>query len=119
MGLAAMRRGYEEVRLFGAAVGKHAFKRIIDVGDLLEQQRAAVPESHCSASVAPNPMNSSTAPECLRGCASHGERVSPAGIKCRYVWRPITAIRNGDADGNASTVGDLLWSSWLANRNRQ
>ncbi len=25
------------------------------------------------------------------------------------VWRPITAIREGDADGNPATVGDPAW----------
>jgi hypothetical protein len=29
-------------------------------------------------------------------------------------WRPVTAIRNGDADGNPATTGDPAWSSFLA-----
>lgn len=29
-------------------------------------------------------------------------------------WRPITAIRAGDTDGNAATVGDPAWSPLLA-----
>ncbi len=28
-------------------------------------------------------------------------------------WRPVTAIRNGDADGNATTVADPTWSSFI------
>jgi hypothetical protein len=28
-------------------------------------------------------------------------------------WRPVTAIRNGDADGSPDTVGDPSWSSYL------
>jgi hypothetical protein len=28
-------------------------------------------------------------------------------------WRPVTAIRNGDSDGNDSTVGDPAWSSLI------
>jgi len=28
-------------------------------------------------------------------------------------WRPVTAIRYGDADGNPGTVGDPSWSSYL------
>jgi VCPO second helical-bundle domain len=28
-------------------------------------------------------------------------------------WRPITAIRAGDTDGNAATVGDPAWSTLL------
>jgi PAP2 superfamily/Vanadium chloroperoxidase N-terminal domain len=37
-----------------------------------------------------------------------------AGFKIRYVydlWRPVTAIREGDADGNEATVGDPNWNS--------
>jgi PAP2 superfamily len=37
-----------------------------------------------------------------------------AGFKIRYVydlWRPITAIREGDSDGNDATVGDPTWNS--------
>jgi membrane-associated phospholipid phosphatase len=34
--------------------------------------------------------------------------------KYRYVfWRPITAIRAGDTDGNASTDPDPAWTPWL------
>jgi hypothetical protein len=37
-----------------------------------------------------------------------------AGFKIRYVydlWRPVTAIREGDSDGNDATVGDPTWNS--------
>jgi membrane-associated phospholipid phosphatase len=30
-------------------------------------------------------------------------------------WRPVTAIRSGDNDGNAATVGDPTWSSFIVN----
>jgi membrane-associated phospholipid phosphatase len=34
--------------------------------------------------------------------------------KYRYVfWRPITAIRAGDVDGNAATDPDSTWTPWL------
>src|SRR5437868_720393 len=45
--------------------------------------------------------------------------IADAGIACwdskyRYVfWRPITAIRLGDTDGNASTDPDTGWTPWL------
>lgn len=45
--------------------------------------------------------------------------MADAGIACwdskyRYVfWRPITAIREGDLDGNASTDPDVAWVPWL------
>jgi hypothetical protein len=37
-----------------------------------------------------------------------------AGFKIRYVydfWRPVTAIREGDTDGNDATAGDSRWNS--------
>ncbi|MGH7606898.1 MAG: vanadium-dependent haloperoxidase, partial [Gemmatimonadales bacterium] len=37
-----------------------------------------------------------------------------AGFKIRYVydlWRPVTAIREGDSDGNDATAGDPRWDS--------
>jgi hypothetical protein len=37
-----------------------------------------------------------------------------AGFKVRYVydfWRPVTAIREGDTDGNDATAGDPRWNS--------
>jgi hypothetical protein len=37
-----------------------------------------------------------------------------AGWKIRYVydfWRPVTAIREGDNDGNDATAGDAAWES--------
>ena len=34
--------------------------------------------------------------------------------KRRYVfWRPITAIQNGDDDGNGKTAGDPTWTSLI------
>jgi len=45
--------------------------------------------------------------------------MADAGIACwdskyRYVyWRPITAIRSGDLDGNPNTVPDPTWTPWL------
>lgn len=37
-----------------------------------------------------------------------------AGFKIRYVhdlWRPVTAVREGDTDGNDATAGDPTWNS--------
>jgi hypothetical protein len=45
--------------------------------------------------------------------------MADAGIACwdsKYrcvFWRPITAIRGGDTDGNASTDPDSAWTPWL------
>jgi membrane-associated phospholipid phosphatase len=45
--------------------------------------------------------------------------MADAGIACwdakyRYVfWRPITAIREGELDGNSATDPDPTWTPWL------
>lgn len=31
-----------------------------------------------------------------------------------HTWRPVTAIRNGETDGDPATVGDPAWSSFIA-----
>jgi hypothetical protein len=39
-----------------------------------------------------------------------------AGFETKYhfnFWRPVTAIRAGDTDGNDATIADLNWSSFL------
>ena len=33
------------------------------------------------------------------------------------LWRPLTAIRLGDSDGNDRTVGDAAWTSFIATPN--
>src|SRR6185436_13730869 len=36
------------------------------------------------------------------------------GAKYQYnFWRPVTAIRNGENDGNALTKGDPAWNTYL------
>ena len=48
---------------------------------------------------------------------------SDAGITCmdsKYhylLWRPVTAIRNADKDGNAATDPDSTWSPLLTTPN--
>lgn len=40
------------------------------------------------------------------------------GAKYRYnFWRPVTAIRNGEYDGNPLTIGDPTWDSYLETPN--
>jgi PAP2 superfamily len=39
-----------------------------------------------------------------------------AGFETKYhynFWRPVTAIRLGDTDGNDDTIGDAAWSTYL------
>ncbi len=39
-----------------------------------------------------------------------------AGIDCKYAyafWRPVTAIREADNDGNAATLADVAWEPYI------
>jgi hypothetical protein len=46
----------------------------------------------------------------LLGMASHDALVAVMDAKYRYeFWRPVTAIRNGDRDGNAKTDREAAW----------
>ena len=49
-----------------------------------------------------------------------GGDASIAGMESKYyyqLWRPITAIRNGDTDGNSNTEADPTWSPLTATPN--
>ena len=52
----------------------------------------------------------------LAGMAMADAIITAWNSKNYYVfWRPITAIREGDNDGNALTVGDPSWTSLITN----
>ncbi len=54
----------------------------------------------------------------LMGLAEADAGVAAWDIKYTYsFWRPITAIREGDADGNASTIGDSAWEPLIPTPN--
>ncbi|MCM2311121.1 MAG: vanadium-dependent haloperoxidase [Steroidobacteraceae bacterium] len=51
----------------------------------------------------------------LVGVSSADSQISVYDAKYHYnYWRPITAIREGDQDGNARTIGDPAWQPFLA-----
>lgn len=52
----------------------------------------------------------------LTNMALHDALQTTFASKFQYgLWRPVTAIRRADEDGNASTVADPAWSSLIAN----
>ncbi len=54
----------------------------------------------------------------LLGLAEADAGVAAWDIKYTYsFWRPITAIRAGDADGNAGTAGDSAWAPLIPTPN--
>ena len=51
----------------------------------------------------------------LVGAATADSQISGYDAKYHYnLWRPVTAIREGDHDGNARTVGDPTWTPFVA-----
>lgn len=51
----------------------------------------------------------------LVGVSSADSQISVYDAKYHYnFWRPVTAIREGDHDGNARTIGDPAWQPFLA-----
>lgn len=52
----------------------------------------------------------------LTNIALHDALHTTFASKFAYgLWRPVTAIRRADEDGNASTTADTSWSSLIAN----
>lgn len=50
----------------------------------------------------------------LVGFAAADSQISVYDTKYHYnFWRPITAIQNGESDGNPQTVGDAAWTPFL------
>jgi hypothetical protein len=51
----------------------------------------------------------------LAALAAADSQITVYETKYHYnFWRPFTAIREGDNDGNPNTVGDATWTSFLA-----
>lgn len=112
---------YNEVKALGAAVGSVRTPE----QDLIalfwaDGAGTATPPGHWNViaqSIAAGRGN--TMPENARLFALLNIAMADAAIcawDAKYAynfWRPVTAIRNGDGDGNPSTTGDPNWSSFI------
>ena len=112
---------YNEVKAFGAAVGSSRTP-VQDEIALFWADAAGTetPPGHWN-SIAQNVARPSgnTLEQNARLFALLNIAMADAAIAAwdaKYVfdnWRPVTAIRNGDGDGNAGTAGDPTWSSFI------
>jgi hypothetical protein len=112
LGSVAYFRDYEEVRRFG---GKTGSERTIDQNELanfwsvnfITQWYAtlrAIADSHVA-----DPGDKARL-LALAAFAAADSQIAVYESKYHFnFWRPVTAIWEGDADGNARTVGDPLW----------
>jgi hypothetical protein len=110
-------RDYDEVKAFGALAGSSRTPEQTDLARFWSVnfivQHYATLRAIANAKV-PDIGDKAR----LFALASFAMADSQIGIyetKYHYnFWRPITAIREGDHDGNANTIGDSSWTPFLA-----
>jgi hypothetical protein len=113
---------YNEVKEIGAATGSTRTQDQSEIAEFwADGGNTSTPPGHwnrIAQSVAQAKGN--TLEENARMFALLNIGMADAAIACwdnKFTfndWRPVTAIRNGDTDGNDDTVGDAAWSSFIA-----
>jgi hypothetical protein len=111
-------RDYNEVKLYGAKVGSLRSVEQIDLANFWAGNTFSAVYSgvrHVAAGNVDNVSDSSR----LFALVAMSQADAIIGVwdnKFHYnYWRPITAIRMGDADGNPHTAGDPAWDSMILN----
>ncbi|MDN3921267.1 DUF3455 domain-containing protein [Roseateles violae] len=109
-------RDYEEVRLFGAKASAQRSAEQTEVARFWEYSLPPIYHA-LLRSVANAPGRSVAQNARLFAAASQAmddALIAVFDAKYHYnFWRPVTAIRNGDADGNAQTPAEPGWNSLL------
>lgn len=105
---------YNEVKSFGAAVGSLRTQEQTDVANFWEGSR---PVPLCNgAAIRLAKANGFELSDSARAMAMLNVAIADAAITCftsKYdvlLWRPYTAIRQGDIDGVDGTIGDTAWN---------
>ena len=113
-------RDYNEVKAFGKDVGSSRTPEqtaiaVFHSGNTLvlwNQTLRALADRYCTN------VGDSARLFALVNMAMADAAMTAWQAKIQYnVWRPITAIRMGDSDGNRSTVGDPTWNSLFPSPN--
>jgi hypothetical protein len=112
----AWARDYDEIKAVG---GKNSTRRTAEQTDIARFWEATGPTIYLplALSVADAPGREVT--QNARLLAATSQAIDDAVIavfdaKYHYgLWRPITAIRNGDIDGNEATVRDASWLPFI------
>jgi len=109
-------RDYNEAKLMGAANSTARTQEQTDIGNFWNLNYQAVIHNMLRDLSTANIDNIS---ESSRFFALTSTATADAIIACwdskreYYFWRPITAIQNGDQDGNPKTEGDPAWNSLI------
>lgn len=111
-------RDYNEVKLYGAKTGSQRSAEQTDLANFWAGNTFAAIYGgvrNVAASHVDNVSDSSRL-FALVAMAQADTLIGVWDAKAHYnFWRPITAIRNGDVDGNPVTVGDATWDSMINN----
>ena len=109
-------RDYNEIKSIGA---KNSTQRTVEQTEIARFWEARVPTIYLPVvrSLADAPGRDPVQNARLLAVATQAmddALIAVADAKYHYgFWRPITAIRNGDADGNAATERDASWLSFI------
>jgi len=111
-------RDYNEVKLYGAKTGSLRSAEQTDLAQFWGGNTFSAIFSGVRNVAAANVDNVSDSSRlfALVAMSQADTLITVWDAKFHYnVWRPITAIREGDADGNDDTVGDAAWDSLIVN----
>jgi membrane-associated phospholipid phosphatase len=112
---------YNEVKLLGAAVGStRSAEQSLIAQFWADGAGTETPPGHWNsiaqtvAASLGNTMEQNARLFALLNVAMADAAICAWDAKYAYAsWRPVTAIRNGDADGNPATVADPAWGSFI------
>lgn len=121
VGSAAYAAAYNEVMTVGSATSATRTADQSDAANFWVQAAGAAPWLQAGLGVAEGAGLSSIENARLFALISTSIADSVIGVwdaKYEYdFWRPVTAIRAGDLDGNDLTTGDALWTSFITTPN--
>lgn len=111
-------RDYNEVKLMGAATNSGRTQEQTDIGNFWNLNYQAVINKmlrDLSTEHIDNISDSSRFFALTSTATADAIIASWDSKREYYLWRPITAIHNGDLDGNPKTDGDSAWNSLIPN----
>ncbi len=123
VGSAEYAASYNEVKVLGAATGSTRTADQTSIAQAWAFGGGTITPPGAWNKIAQQLGGSNSVSENARMFAMLNVASADAAIACwdaKYfydMWRPITAIRNGETDGNAGTTGDAAWSSLLVSPN--
>ena len=112
LGSAKYTRDYEEVKAFGAKTGSARTPEQTNIAIFWDGSPSAIWNSVARGVIVARGLNGVAAARTLALMYVAAADASIACFDAKYIysfWRPISAIRRGDEDGNRRTVPDTEW----------